>query len=101
MTSLSEKQTGVLKGMSLALLISGATLFFSMKLLGPKFIVMSLGGRFAFCALAMLFPVLTLGLLHAERREPSFSWLGGRQPFYATKANFGQQEGQVRSQCGW
>jgi hypothetical protein len=60
MTSLSEKQTGVLKGMALALLISGATLFFSLKLLGPKFIVMSLGGRFALCALAMLLPALTL-----------------------------------------
>jgi hypothetical protein len=58
--ALSEKQIGVLKGMSLALLITSATLFCTVKILGPKFIVMSLGGRFALCALGILFPALTL-----------------------------------------
>ena len=60
MTSLSEKQAGVLKGMSLALLITSATLACSVKLFGPKFIVISLDGRFRLCALTMLLPALTL-----------------------------------------
>jgi uncharacterized MAPEG superfamily protein len=58
--SLIDEQIGVFKGMSLALLITSATIFFSVKLLGPKFIVLSLGGRYALCALSILLPALIL-----------------------------------------
>lgn len=46
--------------MSLALLITSATFFCSVKLLGPKLIVLSLGGRYALCAFSILLPALTL-----------------------------------------
>ena len=55
-----EQQIGVLKGMSLGLFIAGATFVCSVKLLGPKLIVLSLDGRYALFALAILMPALTL-----------------------------------------
>jgi hypothetical protein len=58
--TLTEEQTGVAKGMAVALFITIATLGCAVKLLGPKFIVISLVGRYALCALSILAPALTL-----------------------------------------
>lgn len=64
--SLTEEQTGVLKGMAAGVGITLAAMACAVKLLGPQSASIDLAGRIAMCAISLLAPAIALAFAIAR-----------------------------------